>query len=340
MRYLLRSGLVLFLFVCVVLSLNSCAVFPMPGSSSSVATLTNNGADNLAPTWSPDGRHIIFESDFSGNWDLWVMNADGSDLRQLTQDPSAERFAAWSPDGKAIAFASNRSGTWDLWLMNPDGTQPEQLTRESRDELAPAWSPDGTKISFVSQRTDLQGVLMTPHLGDYGIWVMASNGSQMQELLPNCGDWGPSWSHDGTKIVNAASSQGMSGLRIYHLDGGSIQILTPQSEVPLKRRDFLPAWSPDGRAIAFISTREGRRDIWLIDPFGAWEQRLTWGLFRYAPRYNMEHHLYNGVGYYHLAWNPDGTQLAFTRINKVGKGDIAVLKLKKPFNIENAGRAA
>ena len=328
MRHLFRGGVVLFLSVCVVLSLNSCAVFLMPGSSSSVATLTNNGADNLAPAWSPDGRRIIFESDFSGNWDLWVMDADGLNLRQLTRDPSAERFAAWSPDGTRVAFASNRSGTWDLWLMNPDGTQPEQLTRDLRDELAPSWSSDGTKIAFVSQRTDVQRVLMTPHLGDYGIWVMGVDGSQVTELQPNCGDWGPSWSHDGTKIVNAASAQGMSGLRIYHLDSGSVQILTPQSEVPHKRRDFLPSWSPDGRNIAFISTREGQRDIWLIDPVGMQERRLTVGLLPYRPRYDMEHRLYSGIGYYHLSWSPDGGKIAFTKINKSGKGDIALLNVE------------
>jgi TolB protein len=303
-----------------------CSMAKMWSSPSpAVRTLTHNGADNLAPSWSPDGQQLVFESDLAGNWDLWVIHANGSHLRQLTREPSAERFAAWSPDGRKIVFSSNQSGSWDLWAMN-DGSQPEQLTRMPQDELAPAWSQDGTRLAFVSQRTDLRQVLTTPHMGDYGIWVMKADGSGIVELQPNCGDWGPSWSPDGTAIVNAASSQGMSGLRLFHLDTGSIQILTPQSDVPQKRRDFLPAWSPNGQAIAFISTRDGQRDIWLIDPAGAWERRVTHGLFRHLPRHDMDHRLYNGIGYYDLAWSPDNTQIAFTVINRSGKGDIALVE--------------
>ena len=205
------------LLSCLLIAamLSGCSVFKAPHlySSSSVRLLTQNGADNLAPSWSPDGRRIIFESDISGNWDLWVMNAEGSNLHQLTHNPSAERFASWSPDGRKIAFSSNRSGNWDLWTMNADGSGVGQITTVARDELAPAWSPDGKKIAFVSQRTDIQRVMLTPHMGDYGIWVVDADGSRMTELQPNCGDWGPTWSHDGTKIANAASSKGMSGLR-------------------------------------------------------------------------------------------------------------------------------
>ena len=68
--------------------------------------MTKDGGNDGWPTWAPDGGRIAFESDRSGNWDIWVMNPDGTGLTNLTQSPEDELYPAWSPDGKKIAFTS------------------------------------------------------------------------------------------------------------------------------------------------------------------------------------------------------------------------------------------
>jgi TolB protein len=69
------------------------------------------------PVWSPDGKHIAFTSNRDGNYDIYVMNADASDLRNVTRDPGQDNYAAWSPDGERLAFISNRSGAYEVYVM-------------------------------------------------------------------------------------------------------------------------------------------------------------------------------------------------------------------------------
>ena len=72
------------------------------------------------PAWSPDGKRIAFTSNRDGNYEIYVMNADGTGLRNVTQHPGQDNYAAWSPDGKHLAFLSNRSGSYDIYIMKID----------------------------------------------------------------------------------------------------------------------------------------------------------------------------------------------------------------------------
>lgn len=126
------------------------------------------GAGGVDPTWSPDGTRIAFSSSRSGNYEIYVMNADGSDVKQLTYTPWAEAEPAWSPDGKLIAYTSNLTSVslvcgfmstgrpgdppsderTSIYVMTPDGTQRTELSTTAGG-IEPAWSPDSTKIAFV-----------------------------------------------------------------------------------------------------------------------------------------------------------------------------------------------
>jgi len=98
-------------------------------------TVTNVDEDT-APALSPDGEQIVFMSRREGNWEIYIVNADGSGLQRLTNDPAEDGLPTWSPDGNAIAFVSNRGGPWAVWAMTPDGSGQRQLfTMEG--------SPDG-----------------------------------------------------------------------------------------------------------------------------------------------------------------------------------------------------
>ena len=91
-----------------------------------VQTVTNVEEDT-APAISPDGEKIAFMSRREGNWDIYVINADGSNLQHLTRSSAQDGLPAWAPDGNAIAFVSDRGGIWAVWVMTPDGKGHTQL---------------------------------------------------------------------------------------------------------------------------------------------------------------------------------------------------------------------
>ena len=158
----------------------------------SVRCLTDKEGKDGWPTWSPDGGRIAFESDRSGNWDIWVMNADGSGLTNLSRSPEDEVYPAWSPDGKKIAFTSKRSGNLDVWVMNSDGTGPVNLTQNPKRDRYAMWSPDGTKIAFNTNRD-----------GDQEICVMNADGSNQTNVsrAPKTIEGLADWSPDGKRLV-------------------------------------------------------------------------------------------------------------------------------------------
>ena len=124
------------------------------------------------PVWSPDGRKIAFVR-LNKRLGVYVVNADGSGMRNLTPKPMGAAYAApaWSPDGRKIAFASERDGNSEIYLMNADGSGQRSLTRDLAYDGDPAWSPDGRKITFVSNRD-----------GRYAVYVMNADGSGQRSL--------------------------------------------------------------------------------------------------------------------------------------------------------------
>ncbi|NMC45788.1 MAG: hypothetical protein GYA52_03065, partial [Chloroflexi bacterium] len=95
----------------------------------------------LFPAWSPDGTKIAFNGlvPHSGNTDVYVMNADGSEVRQLTAAPGFDENPAWSPDGSQIVFQTNRDGNFEIYIMNEDGGDAHPLAADAADELWPSW---------------------------------------------------------------------------------------------------------------------------------------------------------------------------------------------------------
>ena len=101
---------------------------------------------------SPDGRTLAVSSDRSGNLDLWVMPADGGEMRPITTDPTPDWAPKWSPDGKQLAFYAYRTGNRDVWVLPLDGGPARQLTRDPAADMFPRWSADGREIVFGSGR--------------------------------------------------------------------------------------------------------------------------------------------------------------------------------------------
>lgn len=134
--------------------------------------------------WSPDGEQIVIASDIDGDQDIFIMDADGSNIYQVTSNEDKDKDPSWSPDGKQIVFTSNRYGDDEIFVMNTDGTNPRQLTSNNEISFYPEWSPDGSQIAFSSTRD-----------GDSEIWIMDADGSNQQQLtFTEAEDMLPAWS--------------------------------------------------------------------------------------------------------------------------------------------------
>lgn len=154
--------------------------------------LTNDPAKDLRPTWSPDSNQLAFESDRSGQWQVWLMNSDGSSLRQLTTGLSDSGNPTWSPDGSQLAFASNQTGNFDIYVLTVNRTDsPLNLTRTPANELNPAWSPQEDLLAFRSDQDER-----------FQIYVVQADGSGLRRLLfTEANDDQPAWSPDGRQIA-------------------------------------------------------------------------------------------------------------------------------------------
>ena len=256
------------------------SVLPVP--------LTDDSGASESPAWSPDGRHIAFSSRRDDNWDIYLMEADGTNLRRLTNSEFNES-PAWSPDGRRIAFSSFRDGNWDIYVMEGAGetnpgrlsNRPRRLTNHSGSDRTAAWSPDGRHIAFTSGRH-----------GREEIYVMEADGTNQRRLTDLSGyTIQPAWSPDGRHI--AFSSFGSSGnywIGVVETDGTNFRRLTDGEE----GSDTCPAWSPDGHYIAFSSRRDSRRRIYVMEADGTNLRRLT------------------NDDAWDPAWSPDGYRIAFS----------------------------
>ena len=146
----------------VVMRSNS-EIYVMNADGSNAERLTYSGAFNSRPAWSPDGKKIAFQSDRdrrspslrgsrNSDKEIYVMNADGSNVERLTYSGGGNFGPVWSADGRKIAFTSDRDGNSEIYVMNADGSNVERLTYHDAYDFGPAWSPDGTKIAFSSRR--------------------------------------------------------------------------------------------------------------------------------------------------------------------------------------------
>src|SRR3954470_1592385 len=155
-------------------------------------TVLERAGDERYPSYSPDGSKIVFRGDtdrvdHSGDEELYVMDADGTNIVRLTDNAIFDSAPAFSPDGTKLAFESARDSgdplKLDIYVMNADGSDVRRLTADAAHDEGPIWSPDGTKIAFTSERG-----------GSSDIWVMGADGSGVRRLTDDpARDESPDW---------------------------------------------------------------------------------------------------------------------------------------------------
>lgn len=229
------------------------------GRDGSATPLGPVSARVRSPSWSPDGRWLVFESDTASFRDLYRMSVDGGELRRLTQNPEGNFEPAVSPDGQWIAFVSSRDGDAEVYVMRADGSEPRRLTAFYRDDWAPRWSPDGTRIAFLSnrERTDR-------------VFVVGMDGTGLRRLDSSAPDStaieaDPAWSPDGSRMaLTVRTRDGKSRIAVHDLRTGTRAFVSAAEEVA-----SMPAWSPDGRHLVYVADREGDPDLRIVRADGS-----------------------------------------------------------------------
>lgn len=242
--------------------------------------ITNHLSISVSPTWSPNGEDIAYTS-FSyhtsskaRNSDLYVFNLKNSKRFLVSYRKGLNNGAAYYPDGKNLLLTLSVRGNPDLYRMSADGTSLVQLTNGPNGALnvEGAVSPDGSKIAFASDRG-----------GNASIYVMNADGTGVERKI-SVGKYNasPAWSPDGKKIAFAGQEAGAFDIFVMDADGKDkgLKRLTSAFKPNGKRaNNESPSWSPDGRHIMFVSDRTGTNQIYIINPDGTNERRITFDNF-------------------------------------------------------------
>ena len=265
------------------------------------------GGEELAAGVFTVVRGVLFTTRRNGNFEIYVMNPDGSQQINLTSHPDSDTYGCWSPDGTKIAFVSHRDGNGEIYVMNADGSAPTNLTRHAAGDWHPCWSPDGSRIAF---QTDREGPMLaveeiSPKIifpFNVEIFVMNADGSG-QVNLTNHPSWDgfPSWTSDGNQIAfqtdrHASSVMLMDivdmGFEIYIMNAnGSAQTRLTYTE----GNDTIPSCSPTGSTIVYQSSDGGDWEICTVRTNGSARAMLT----------------QNEVSDSAPSWSPDGEWIAF-----------------------------
>jgi hypothetical protein len=195
--------------------------------------LTMEKSEVEYPTWGFDSKNILFGSNRSGNWDIWVMDNDGKNEKQITSSVEWEKCPSYSHDGRKIIY-SKRGDYWHIWSMDADGSNEKQLTADSADDNFPKWSPDGSKIAFLSNRSD----------DTFNVWIMDADGKNKIKVLNTEDSSSVAWSPDGSKISFTTG--------FHDLTGGGLWLIDVNGKNKTKISIGVwgsHSWSPDGSKI-------------------------------------------------------------------------------------------
>ena len=227
--------------------------------------------------WSPDGTMLALTTSQRGtDYDLFVVNADGTGLHPVVESPLGEYGPRWSPDGTQIAFErwplrDSDPGTPDIYILDLVSGRTAPVVTSSGWDTGVVWSPDGSRIAFSSERE-----------GDEEIRIVSADGSGERKLteLPGVAATKATWSPDGERISFIAHDGEQWDVWVVNDNGTGLLKLTPS-----ERDDGPAVWSPDGRLLAFTSSEvmegdnTGTYDVYTIRPDGTDERRITSGSF-------------------------------------------------------------
>lgn len=294
-----------FVFVLVLLALSAGGIVPAQDAVR-IMPRTLLSVEDAYPHVAQDGR-VVFQSNRTGDTHLFVVQRDGTGLRQLSTGAGQDRTPKWSPDGRQVAFASTRDGNEDVWITNADGSGARNVTRHPAGDSHPSWSPDGKQLVFCSTRGDGE---------NDDIYVINVDGSGLQRLTDNGRNWNtfPSFSPDGSRILfrrllRQRTGEGASvnsEIIVMNRDGTKVVNLTNNAYF-----DGWPAWSPDAHRVAFSSNRSDLFQIYVMNADGS----------------NVTQVVESPDSDVRPQWLPEGTGLIF---NREHGGNVRMMQVELP----------
>jgi len=228
--------------------------------SAAAKAVTSNVSNIGAVSSTPEGK-IVFSQITNSAEDIWEMNADGSEARQLTANAGRNYYPTVSADGRYIVFISTRSGREQLWRIDRDGSHPAQLTNENFFVAFPHCSPAGNLVVFAARASKTA----------WGVWNVPLQGG-LPIKLGDSVETTPAISPDGRLVAYENFDQAVKRIKLYvqPLDGGPVTAIA-DSDVGYSNI----RWTIDGKAIAYVSNNEGRTNIWAQPVEGGPPRKLT-----------------------------------------------------------------
>lgn len=223
--------------------------------------VTSNRRLNITPAWSPDARSIAYTSYMQIHPQILVSNVYQGTRESLTDEKTSNLQPIYSPDGSRVAFMSQRDGNSEIYVMNRNGSGLRRLTNNNSADSTPTWSPTGGQIAFTSDRS-----------GSPQVWVMDSDGLNLRRLT-----FSESWADRATwspAPYNEIAYAGRSGpgfdIKIYDVASGKTWSLTDGIG-----SNESPAFSANGRHLAFTSTRQGKVQVFTMARDGKGLRQIT-----------------------------------------------------------------
>jgi TolB protein len=222
--------------------------------------VTVNRTLNITPTWSPDGRAIAYTSYRRGYPDIFVSLIYQGSLQTPMTKGTQNWLPAWSPDGTRLAFTSSRDGNPELYVMNRDGSGVRRITNHPAIDTTPTWSPTGVQIAFTSDRS-----------GAPQVYVMGADGLGVRRISTasycDRATWSPA---PFNELAFVCRSGNASDLFVYDFASGQTRQITFGQGT-----NESPSYAPNGKHLAFTSTRSGRTQVYTVDRDGKNVRQIT-----------------------------------------------------------------
>lgn len=247
------------------------------------------------PTWSPNGRRIMYATGFENNLEIWTSGRKGNNRVRVTRNNRLDEWPSWAPHSRRIVVerwnSNDLEEDHELWIMRVDGSGGRQLTDNLVHDECPVWSPDGQLIAFYKR-------------DPWHLFTIRPDGTHERQVTSGAfEDDGPLWSPDGKRILfrRFDTTTRAAGLYIVGRDGTQLRLVTSIGSPGGY------SFSPDGSHIAFSSRTDSGVGIYVIRADGSNVRLLA----------TLKHSPAGGP-----TWSPDGRRLVFGKDLKTEKGDI------------------